>query len=129
MYRIIDFNMPVFLPVVTLLCFARFVYGRIRQYQIEKLWVEYAFVIYLLGIAKYAFLPIIFMDNQRLTYLYGSKGRASVHSILKIIPAERIRELMEQQEYLFIAIPLVLLMPMCFFLGDYRKTGLRKRFF
>lgn len=129
MYRIIDFHMPIVLAVVTLLYMVRYVFGRIRKIHIEKFWAEYAFVIYILGVVKYAFLPIIIMDNQRLTYLYGKRGRVSVHSVLKIIPTERIRELLEQQEYVFIGISFVLLIPMCFFLNVYRKEWGKKKIF
>lgn len=127
MYRIINFNMPVVLAVVSLLYLFRWIYRKIRKYDKDNVWVEYAFVIYVLGVVKFAFLPVVLMDSQRLTYLYGTKGIAPLQMVLNLIPTTQISRMIEEQRYADIILSVVLLIPMYFFLTVYFKNISGKR--
>lgn len=121
MYQVIDLNIMVAVLIVTILYFVRFVYQKIRKYQSEKLYVEYIFVLYIIGIVKLAFLPIILMDKQRLIYMHGSSGRVALSTVLNVIPISGIREMIDQQGYAVMFLSFILLMPMVFFLSVCKK--------
>lgn len=128
-YMVIDFNMFLVIIIISLFFMVRYVYRRMKKYDTKGYLHEYVFVIYLIGLVKYVFLPIIVMDANRLIYLYGNKGRARISDYLKIIPTTGISMLLEEQSYLYIVLEFLLFIPMSYFLSVYLKNCSKQKVF